>query len=210
MNNIRGFMLDGDYDAIKKICEPFLDRESVFLFEIGTLYGKSAVAFDDSLDGVAHVILTLDTCSGWHGPTEEMMDELQLTEDFRQQVYANRSTPEEQFAEIQENIKDRPIHFLAEKWTKWYTCPAKVPNIVFYDGSHSYEETEDVLDYWFPKMSRGDVIAIDDYGLGQWDGLKEAVDEFCDEWDQEIVSYPDSKIVSITIKDSIVEKGNVC
>ena len=37
MNNIRGFMLDGDYDAIKKICEPFLDRESVFLFEIGTL-----------------------------------------------------------------------------------------------------------------------------------------------------------------------------
>ena len=59
MNNIRGFMLDGDYDAIKKICEPFLDRESVFLFEIGTLYGKSAVAFDDSLDGVAHVILTM-------------------------------------------------------------------------------------------------------------------------------------------------------
>ena len=59
-------------------------------------------------------------------------------------------------------------------------------------------------------MSKGDVIAIDDYGLGQWDGLKEAVDEFCDEWDQEIVSYPDSKIVSITIRDSIVEKGNVC
>ena len=87
---------------------------------------------------------------------------------------------------------------------------ANKPNIVFYDGSHSYEETKDVLEYWFPKMSKGDVIAIDDYGLGQWDGLKEAVDEFCDEWDQEIVSYPDSKIVSITIKDSIVEKGNVC
>ena len=138
-----------------------------------------------------------------------MMDELQLTEDFRQQVYANRSTPEEQFAEIQENIKNRPIQFLAEKWTKDFIWQIK-PNIVFYDGSHSYEETKDVLEYWFPKMSKGDVIAIDDYGLGQWDGLKEAVDEFCDEWDQEIVSYPDSKIVSITIKDSIVEKGNVC
>ena len=85
MNNIRGFMLDGDYDAIKKICEPFLDRENVRVFEIGTLYGKSAVAFDDSLDGVPHTITTLDTCSGWHGPTEEMMEQLQLTEDFRQQ-----------------------------------------------------------------------------------------------------------------------------
>ena len=60
--------------------------------------------FDDSLDGIFYVILTLDTCSGWH-TLEEMMDELQLTEDFRQQVYINRSTPEEQFAEIQENIK---------------------------------------------------------------------------------------------------------
>ena len=209
MNDIRGFMLDGDYAAIEKICEPLLDRESVCVFEIGTLYGKSAVAFDDSLDGVAHVITTLDPCSGWHGPTEEMMDELQLTEDFRQQVYANRSTPEEQFAEIQENLKNRPIQFLAEKWTKDFIWQI-TPNIVFYDGSHSYEETKDVLEYWFPKMSKGDVIAIDDYGLGQWDGLKKAVDEFCYDWDQEITSYPNSKIISITIRDSIVEIGNVC
>lgn len=209
MNDIRGFMLDGDYAAIEKICEPLLDRESVCVFEIGTLYGKSAVAFDDSLDGVAHVITTLDPCSGWHGPTEEMMDELQLTEDFRQQVYANRSTPEEQFAEIQENLKNRPIQFLAEKWTKDFIWQIP-PNIVFYDGSHSYEETKDVLEYWFPKMSKGDVIAIDDYGLGQWDGLKKAVDEFCYDWDQEITSYPNSKIISITKRDSIVEIGNVC
>ena len=209
MNDIRGFMLDGDYAAIEKICEPLLDRESVCVFEIGTLYGKSAVAFDDSLDGVAHVITTLDPCSGWHGPTEEMMDELQLTEDFRQQVYANRSTPEEQFAEIQENLKNRPIQFLAEKWTKDFIWQI-TPNIVFYDGSHSYQETKDVLEYWLPKMSEGDVIAIDDYGLGQWDGLKRAVDEFCYDWDQEITSYPNSKIISITIRDSIVEIGNVC
>ena len=92
-------------------------------------------------------------------PTEEMMDELQLTEDFRQQVYANRSTPEEQFAEIQENIKNRPIQFLVEKWTKDFIWQIK-PNIVFYDGSHSYEETKDVLEYWFPKMSKGDVIVL--------------------------------------------------
>jgi hypothetical protein len=82
-----------------------------------------------------------------------------------------------------------------------------MPNIVFYDGAHSYEETKDVLEYWFPKMSKGDVIAIDDYGLGQWHGVKEAVDEFCGDWDQEIVSYPESKIISITKSTALAIVG---
>lgn len=210
MNDIRGFMLDGDYAAIEKICEPFLNKKYVVVFEVGTLYGKSAVAFDDCLASVPHSVTTLDVCEGWTGPPEELMDSLELGDEFRHQVYANRSTAEEQFAEVMSNIKDRPINFRAEKFDKWYPCPAKVPNIVFYDGSHSYQETKDVLEYWLPKMSESDVIAIDDYGLGQWDGLKRAVDEFCYDWDQEITSYPNSKIISITKRSSIVEIGNVC
>lgn len=200
MNSIRGFMLDGDYAAIEKICEPFLNRNYVTVFEVGTLYGKSAVAFDDCLASVAHSVTTLDVCEGWTGPPEELMDTLELGDEFRQQVYANRSTAEEQFDEVMSNIKDRPINFRAEKFDKWYPCPSKVPNIAFYDGSHSYQETKDFLDYWYSKMSNGDVISVDDYGVGEWHGVKEAVDEFCSEHKLTIDHYENSKIISITLR----------
>ena len=199
-NNIRGFMLDGDYAAIQEICSQFQDREFVSVFEIGTLYGKSAVVFDDCLSNVKHHITTADVCEGWTGPTEQMMNDFGLDDDFRLQVQLNRSTAEEQYREIQENIAGRDISFVRQRWTidsPWPAYPR--PNIVFYDGSHSYTETRDVLNFWYPKMSKGDIIAIDDYSDTQWFDLKKAVDEFCDYHGVEINKYKDSKIISLVI-----------
>ena len=200
-NNIRGWMMDGDYDAIEKICSEFLNRDYVEVFEIGTLYGKSAIAFDDALRTVPHHILTMDVCEGWTGPSDEIVEMLGLDDNFKAMRDANRSTAEEQFDEIHRNILGRDITFIDDKWEFGYDYPVVSPDIMFYDGSHSYEETRDILQYWSEVAVDGNVLVVDDYNHTQWEGLKKAVDEFIDKTGWEITSYPESKMISIRIKN---------
>tara|TARA_Y100000356_G_scaffold63630_1_gene51990 strand:+ start:105 stop:725 length:621 start_codon:yes stop_codon:yes gene_type:complete len=200
-NDIRGWMMDGDYNAIEKVCSKFLDKDYVEVFEIGTLYGKSAIAFDDALRTVPHHILTMDVCEGWIGPSDEIVEMLGLDDNFKAMRDANRSTAEEQFDEIHRNILNRDITFIDDKWELGYDYPVVSPDIIFYDGSHSYEETRDILQYWSEIAVDGKVLVIDDYNHTQWEGLKKAVDEFIDKTGWEITSYPDSKMISIRIKN---------
>ena len=200
--NIRGFMMDSDTDAIKDICASFKDRDHVEVFEIGTLYGKSAVMWDEFLE-VPHNITTVDICNGWTMAPKEVLDSFAATPEFREQCRGMQSTPEEQFDEIQENIKDRNIEFVQGKWTKDWVHDKK-PNIMFYDGSHSYEETVEVLDYYYETMSPDDTIVIDDYGIGYFVGVKKAVDEFVEKNHLTLVSYVDSKIASIKLAEKNV------
>jgi hypothetical protein len=194
-------MMDGDYDAIEKICSEFLNRDYVEVFEIGTLYGKSAIAFDDALRTVPHHILTMDVCEGWTGPSDEIVEMLGLDDNFKAMRDANRSTAEEQFDEIHRNILGRDITFIDDKWEFGYDYPVVSPDIMFYDGSHSYEETRDILQYWSEVAVDGNVLVVDDYNHTQWEGLKKAVDEFIDKTGWEITSYPESKMISIRIKN---------
>ena len=207
-NDIRGWMMDGDYNAIEKVCSEFLGRDYVEVFEIGTLYGKSAIAFDDALRTVPHHIITMDVCEGWIGPSDEIIEMLGLDDNFKTMRDANRSTAEEQYDEVHRNILNRDITFIAEKWDKDYGWPRQdiknpSPDIMFYDGSHSYEETKDVLEYWRSLIPWPGVntLVIDDYNHTQWEGLKKAVDEFIEKTGWEITSYPDSKMISINVKD---------
>ena len=200
-NDIRGWMMDGDYDAIEKICSEFVNRDYVDVFEIGTLYGKSAIAFDDALKSVPHHITTIDVCEGWIGPSDEIVEMLGLDDNFKAMRDANRSTAEEQFDEIHRNILNRDITFIDDKWELGYDWPVLSPDIVFYDGSHSYEETRDILQYWSEIAVDGNVLVVDDYNHTHWEGLKKAVDEFIDKTGWEITSYPDSKMISIRIKN---------
>jgi|TARA_B100001540_G_scaffold302668_1_gene310430 hypothetical protein len=199
-NNIRGWMMDGDYNAIEKVCSKFLDKDYVDVFEIGTLYGKSAIAFDDALKSVPHHITTMDVCEGWIGPSDEIIEMLGLDDNFKAMRDANRSTAEEQFDEIHRNILDRDITFIDDKWEAGYEYPVVCPDIVFYDGSHSYEETRDVLQHFCITMENGGTVVIDDYNHTQWEGLKKAVDEFIEKTGFDITSYPDSKMISINFK----------
>ena len=194
-------MMDGDYDAIEKICSEFLNRDYVEVFEIGTLYGKSAIAFDDALRTVPHHILTMDVCEGWTGPSDEIVEMLGLDDNFKAMRDANRSTAEEQHDEIHRNILGRDITFIDDKWEFGYDYPVVSPDIMFYDGSHSYEETRDILQYWSEVAVDGNVLVVDDYNHTQWEGLKKAVDEFIDKTGWEITSYPESKMISIRIKN---------
>ena len=72
---------------------------------------------------------------------------LGLDDNFKAMRDANRSTAEEQFDEIHRNILNRDITFIDDKWELGYDYPVVSPDILFYDGSHSYEETRDILQY---------------------------------------------------------------
>lgn len=50
-------------------------------------------------------------------------------------------------------------------------------SLVYLDAD-LYESTKDGLQFFWPKMSPGGVIVVDDYGSKHWFGIKEAVQEF--------------------------------
>jgi O-methyltransferase len=46
-----------------------------------------------------------------------------------------------------------------------------------------YEPIKGAIEYFYPRMSRGGVIVIDEYAVPRWPGAKRAVDEFCTKHD---------------------------
>ena len=42
-----------------------------------------------------------------------------------------------------------------------------------------YEPIKGAIEYFYPRLSRGGVIVIDEYAVPRWPGAKRAVDEFC-------------------------------
>jgi predicted O-methyltransferase YrrM len=53
-------------------------------------------------------------------------------------------------------------------------------DFIYIDGDHSYKETKQDLENWFPKLRHGGVIAGHDYIIKKNFGVIEAVDEFRD------------------------------
>ena len=53
-----------------------------------------------------------------------------------------------------------------------------------------YQPTLDSIEFFFPRMSRGGVILMDDYGFGTCPGAKQALDEFFSKREEEIVLVP--------------------
>jgi hypothetical protein len=47
-----------------------------------------------------------------------------------------------------------------------------------YLDSDLYQSTKDGLEFFYPRMVKGGVIVVDDYGSRRWAGVKKAVDEF--------------------------------
>lgn len=190
-SDILGWMLDGDYDVIDAAVAEVSDKDFIQVLEIGTLFGKSAVAFDEALKDKPHNIITLDICLGWIGPTEEQLEGAVITSDTRTLIERCRCDADEQFKRIQQSIEGRNIEFRQCFWTKHFECD-KTPDIVFYDGMHSYEETVDVLDCY----SECPVIIIDDY-IDRWNGVQRAVDEYLERTGRVGKSFDDSKMMLI-------------
>lgn len=62
-------------------------------------------------------------------------------------------------------------------------------DFIYHDASHLYEDLKRDLNEWLPKMKDGAMIAGHDYGNELFPGVKQAVDEFCNEQDFEMIIF---------------------
>lgn len=84
-------------------------------------------------------------------------------------------------ADVQHNLRstgypDQRLHFIQGKVED--TIPAAAPNQIalLRLDTDWYESTRHELEHLFPRLSRGGVLIIDDYGY--WEGCRKAVDEY--------------------------------
>ena len=68
------------------------------------------------------------------------------------------------------------IHFIKGKVEETLPCNAPSKIAVLRLDTDWYESTKHELEHLFPRLSRGGVLLIDDYG--HWQGCKAAVDEY--------------------------------
>lgn len=178
-NDVLGFMMDGDYDAFDWVADQFLDYEHVNILEIGTLFGKSAVAIDDAFaeKNINHNIITFDICIGFLGI------------DGVENVAECRCDSDKQYERIKQNLTGRNnIQFIREFWQPDSDINFE-PDFVFYDGLHNYEETVKILNCKSPN-----IIAIDDY---QFDGVEKAINEYIEVSNKRFRVFDNSKIAII-------------
>lgn len=51
-------------------------------------------------------------------------------------------------------------------------------DVVYIDGTHSYDAVKSDISAWYDKIPSGGVLAGHDYGVSSWPGVAQAVDEF--------------------------------
>lgn len=190
MNDILGFMMDGDYTAFDWVADQFLDDEHVNILEIGTLFGKSAVAIDDAFTarGISHSITTIDCCLGFEGFTDPSIDP-----DILASIAKCRCDSDTQYQRIQESLSDRDNITFVKKFWQPDVDVGFDPDFIFYDGLHNYEESMKILNTYAPK-----VFAMDDYTRPRYDGVCDAVDEYVESNDKIINTFDYSKIALIS------------
>lgn len=54
-------------------------------------------------------------------------------------------------------------------------------DFIYLDGSHLYKDVKQDLNDWFPKLKPTGIIGGHDYGNELFKGVRQAVDEFCEE-----------------------------
>lgn len=54
-------------------------------------------------------------------------------------------------------------------------------DFIYIDGSHLYKDVKRDLNDWFPKLKPNGILGGHDYGNELFKGVKQAVDEFCEE-----------------------------
>ncbi len=63
-----------------------------------------------------------------------------------------------------------------------------------------YRPMKSALEFFYPRMSPGGMIAIHDYGSGRWPGVAQAVDEFLSDKPEGLVCVPDTSGTAALIR----------
>lgn len=132
-------------------------------------------------------IYLYDTFEGMSEPTEldeSFRGESATTAYLTKNEFWNRIECLSSLQEVQDNVKSinyptAKIHFIKGKVEE--TIPKiKIPEKIalLRLDTDWYESTLHEMEYLFPKLVKGGIIIIDDYG--HWQGCKRAVDEYID------------------------------
>ena len=155
------------------------------VIEVGTWKGASAIHISNLLksNGIEAAVFCVDTWLGdsshWYRP--EWRSHLQLKNGFPNFYY--------QFlANVMKNGHEDmiiPIPQSSRSACNWFRQIDLKPDVVYLDGSHDEADVYlDCLDYWELLAPNG-VLFGDDYGGIMNQGVKRAVDKFCQELERE-------------------------
>ena len=118
-----------------------------------------------------------DTFSGMTPPTDRDVDfEGQQARVILDEVRCEASQQEVENAVFSTGYDREKIHFVRGRVEE--TIPAHAPELIalLRLDTDWYESTQHELLHLFPRLARGGVIIIDDYG--HWRGARQAVDEY--------------------------------
>ncbi len=119
-----------------------------------------------------------DTFEGMSKPTEK---DVSMVGDLAENTWQDRDKCEADLNDVQTNMKRTnypfsKIHFVQGKVEE--TIPQTVPDKIalLRLDTDWYESTYHELVHLFPKLTKGGVLIIDDYG--HWQGARKAVDQY--------------------------------
>ena len=201
MNSLNGFPPDFDASDIEIIraVEPYTmtsterihalihavrhivrNRIAGDMVECGVWKGGSVMAMALTLLQLGdrdRSLYLFDTFSGMTQPTDRDVDyEGQQAQVILDDVRCEASQQEVEDAVLGTGYDPEKIHFVRGRVEE--TIPAHAPELIalLRLDTDWYESTQHELLHLFPRLSRGGVIIIDDYG--HWRGARQAVDEY--------------------------------
>ena len=151
------------------------------IIEVGTWKGASAIHMSKLLknNGISAVIFCVDTWLGdsSHWYRTEWRSHLKLKNGFPNLYY--------QFlANVMKHNHDDiiiPIPQVSRSACNWFKKLELIPDVVYLDGSHDqFDVYLDCHDYW-QLLDNNGIMFGDDYGGIKNQGVKLAVDKFCEE-----------------------------
>lgn len=175
-------------EAVKYIHERNIEGDIV---ECGVWKGGSMMAVAEVLMHMRDMdrnLYLFDTFEGMPPPTDNDIDiagqsAQKLLSDsdkaVSESIWCNASLDAVQSAIFSTGYPESKIHFV--KGMVEHTIPAAAPDKIalLRLDTDWYESTKHEMEYLFPRLMRGGVLIIDDYG--HWQGARKAVDEYIEQ-----------------------------
>jgi hypothetical protein len=147
------------------------------IIEIGVWKGRSATFMANEIKtlGLQSVVVAVDT---WLGSSEHWpSDELSFMNGRPALFWKFLSNVLR--ADVKDYLVPLPMHSLNA--AEIFKSRNLRPGIIHIDGGHDYESVAADLRVWWPLVSPGGFMILDDYNDdGSWPGVRKAVDDFVD------------------------------
>jgi len=144
-----------------------------YFAELGVYQGETAKLIH--LSDPNRKFLLLDTFSGFD--QHDLDFEVSKGEKYSENYFSNTSVEEvEKYLGDSENL----IYFSGYFPKSISNLDKNIKYAFVHLDADLYQPTKQALKYFYPKLSDGGIIIIHDYNHS-WDGVRQAVDEFCEE-----------------------------